>query len=99
MGYGITKFAREVVKVTDNLERASESVKPEDLEQDPELRKMRAGVEGVRKDMTAMFAKVGIERMSLLDEPFDPNRHEAMFAMHIPGKEPNVIFHVMEPGY
>lgn len=97
--YGITKFAQEVIKVADNLERASESVKPEDLEQDKELRKMHAGVEAVRKEMTEMFTKVGVERMSPLDKPFDPTCHEAMFAMNVPGKEPNIIFHVMEPGY
>lgn len=97
--YGITKFALEVLKVADNLERAAEAVKPEELEQDAELRKMHAGVLRLQKSMKEALGEFGVVQMEALDAPFNPDQHEAMFAMPMPGKEPNTIFHVMEPGY
>mmetsp|Transcript_37766 Transcript_37766/g.100485 ORF Transcript_37766/g.100485 Transcript_37766/m.100485 type:complete len:224 (-) Transcript_37766:331-1002(-) len=97
--YGITKFALEILKVADNLERAVESVKPEEAETDAQLRKMLAGVKHLGKTVAKALEEFGIEKMDPMDKPFDPSMHEAMFAVNMPGKEADLVFHVMEPGY
>mmetsp|Transcript_3894 Transcript_3894/g.9068 ORF Transcript_3894/g.9068 Transcript_3894/m.9068 type:complete len:205 (-) Transcript_3894:87-701(-) len=97
--FGITKFAREAIKIVDNLERASSSVKKEDLDEDPELKTMHKGVTELSEAASKMLGEFGITKMESLDQQFDPEHHEAMFVMEMPGKEPNTIFHVMEPGY
>mmetsp|Transcript_116572 Transcript_116572/g.184458 ORF Transcript_116572/g.184458 Transcript_116572/m.184458 type:complete len:213 (-) Transcript_116572:214-852(-) len=97
--YAITKFAKEILKVADNLERAAGSVKPEELEQDQDLKKMHAGVTHMQKVLAEALEKFGVVEMKALDAPFNPDQHEAMFAMPMPGKDPNIVFHVMEPGY
>ncbi|CAE7616372.1 mge1, partial [Symbiodinium sp. CCMP2456] len=56
-------------------------------------------VKKIRHTVEEALAKFGITKMKALDADFDPAHHEAMFAMEMPGKEPNKIFHVMEPGY
>mmetsp|Transcript_129516 Transcript_129516/g.238239 ORF Transcript_129516/g.238239 Transcript_129516/m.238239 type:complete len:212 (+) Transcript_129516:61-696(+) len=97
--YAISKFAKEILKVADNLERAAESVKAEDLEQDANLKKMHAGVTRMQGIVKEALEEFGIKKMKALDEQFNPSQHEAMFAMPMPGKDPNIIFHVMEQGY
>merc|ERR1719440_1783184 len=97
--YAISKFAKEVIKVADNLERASSSVKPEDLEQDVDLRKMHAGVTHMQKVLREAMKEFGVVEMEAMDQKFNPDQHEAMFAMPMPGKDLNIVFHVMEPGY
>merc|ERR1719408_511653 len=66
--YAITKFAKEVLKVADNLERASGSVKAEDLEQDVELRKMHAGVTHMQKVLKEALGEFGVVKPEDLEQ-------------------------------
>jgi len=97
--YGPTKFAKEMIKVQDNFERATGSVTEDDLKQDGELRKLHAQVARVQDVMKDALETFEITKMEPMDQPFDPNKHEAMFTMAMPGKEENTVFHVLEPGY
>mmetsp|Transcript_102422 Transcript_102422/g.181896 ORF Transcript_102422/g.181896 Transcript_102422/m.181896 type:complete len:225 (-) Transcript_102422:70-744(-) len=97
--YGYTKFALSLLHIPDNLERAIDSVKADDLDESEELRKEIETVKTIKGNVEEALAKFGVVKMKALDDTFDPAKHEAMFAMPMPGKEPNVIFHVMEPGY
>lgn len=97
--YGYTKFALSLLHVADNLERAIDSVKTDQLDESEELKHEVAGVQKIRHAVEEAFAEFGVHKMKALDQPFNPEHHEAMFAMEMPGKEPNIIFHVMEPGY
>jgi len=97
--YGITKFAKEMLKVSDNLDRAATSVKQEDLDQDRELRKLHAGIVRLKTVVADALQDFGVEEMEVMDAVFDPSKHEAMFMVPMPGKKSNHIFHVMEPGY
>eukprot|EP00930_Biecheleria_cincta_P031461 TRINITY_DN2183_c0_g1_i1.p1 TRINITY_DN2183_c0_g1~~TRINITY_DN2183_c0_g1_i1.p1 ORF type:complete len:233 (-),score=55.61 TRINITY_DN2183_c0_g1_i1:140-838(-) len=97
--YGYTKFALSLLHVPDNLERAIDSVKTDELDESEELRGEIEGVKKIRHVVEEALAKFGVVKMKALDDTFNPQQHEAMFAMPMPGKEPNTIFHVMEPGY
>lgn len=97
--YGITKFAKQMLQVADNLGRAADSVKKEDMDEDKELKKMHAAVTHMKGEISAALEKFGIVEMEPMDQPFNPEHHEAMFQMAMPGKDPNTIFHIMESGY
>jgi molecular chaperone GrpE len=97
--YGFTKFALSLLHIPDNLERAIDSVKTDELDESKDLRKEVEGVKKIRHHLELELEKFGIHKMKALDAQFDPAKHEAMFAMEMPGKEANTIFHVMEPGY
>merc|ERR1712039_100678 len=97
--YGVTKFAKAFLQIPDNLERAAGSAKEEDLANDQELRKMKEGVVKMQKVVEDALKQFGVTEMKAEGAVFNPQQHEAMFAMEMPGKDPNTIFHVMEPGY
>lgn len=97
--YGYTKFALSLLHIPDNLERAIDSVKTDELDESEELRRDIESVKNVRHAVEEALGKFGVVKMKALDNTFDPQQHEAMFAMPMPGKEPNTIFHVMEAGY
>lgn len=97
--YGMTKFALSILQVADNLERAAGAVKDEDAEQDPVLKKMQGQVKEMQQVVADALSDFGISKMEPMDEAFNPEQHEAMFAVPMPGKDPNVVFHVVEPGY
>lgn len=97
--YGMSKFASATLTVIDNLERASGSAKPEDLEQDGNLAKMHKDIGRAQELMKQALDDFKVAKMDPMDQVFDPNMHEAMFAVPMPGKDPNIVFHVMEPGY
>lgn len=97
--YGFSKFAKEMLHIPDNLERAMGCVKPEDLAQNDKLKDLHDGVSRILEAVEKMFQEFGIKENNPLDQPFNPDHHEAMFAMEMPGKVPNTIFHVLEPGY
>lgn len=97
--YGVTKFATALLQIPDNLERASSSLKAEDLEQDSELRRRRDNAEKAQKLVREALESFGVVQMDVMDKAFDPQCHEAMFAVPMPGKDPNTIFHIMESGY
>jgi len=97
--YGMTKFALSILQVGDNLERAADAVKDEDADQDPVLKKMQGQVKEMQQVVAGALNDFGIWKMEPMDEAFNPEQHEAMFAVPMPGKDPNLVFHVVEPGY
>mmetsp|Transcript_89898 Transcript_89898/g.178670 ORF Transcript_89898/g.178670 Transcript_89898/m.178670 type:complete len:229 (+) Transcript_89898:58-744(+) len=97
--YGITKFAKAMLQTHDNLARASASVNKEELAKDKELKQLHSKVVQMQELVEKAFDQFKVKRMDCQDQSFDPQLHEAMFAMPMPGKEPNTIFHILEEGY
>lgn len=99
--YALQKFAKDLVESIDNLERALGTV-PEEL-RDPaknkDLHDLFEGLKMTEEILMNTLKKHGLERFNPMDEDFDPNRHEATFQMHMPGKEPNKVFHVQQKGF
>ena len=54
-------------------------------------------VEPVFAALLGALEKGGLERIDPLDEPFDPNRHDAV--MHEPGEGESTVVDVMRRGY
>lgn len=97
--YAVTGFARDILSIADNLDRALASVPEERREEHELLGNLLEGVKAVQAGFVQTMAAHKIERIEPEGEPFDPNLHEAMF--EVPGTDlPNgTVAQVIEPGY
>ena len=68
--FAIAEFAKELLSVADNLQRAMSSVQHTDNEQ---CKSLLQGVEMTQKELTKVFAKFGIKKVESLNRVFDPN--------------------------
>jgi molecular chaperone GrpE len=96
--YATAAFARDVVKVADNLHRALESAS----EAEKRGGASDALIEGVRlteRELLAALERHGIKRIDPKGEKFSHELHEAMFEIPTADHEPGTILQVMEPGY
>ncbi len=96
--YGVTRFARELLEVADNLRRAIESVPQGDL---PEpLRNLVAGVEMTEKALLATFERHKIRKVQPeRGERFDHKLHQAMFEVPTEEVAAGSVAEVLAPGY
>jgi molecular chaperone GrpE len=95
--YAATGFARDVLSVKDNLDRALAAI-PEDLRQDERMKALIAGIEATGRELGTVFQRNGITRIEALGQPLDPHRHQAM--VEIPSDaEPGTIVQEMQAGY
>lgn len=97
--YAVTKFARDILNVADNLRRAMEAVPAEAKENNPAMTALLEGVEATERELLDTFGKHGVSRIDPLDEKFDPNFHQAMFEVENTGRPPGTIVQVMAAGY
>ena len=98
--YGATSFARDMLGVADNLQRALNAVA--DLDQDtlPDAAKsLLEGVAATERDLSASMGRHKVSPVSPMGEKFDPNMHEAMFEAPGTGQPAGTIIEVIETGY
>lgn len=96
--YAATGFARDILSVADNLGRALDAV-PAELRQDDKLKGLLAGIEATAKELTSVFERNGITRITALGEALDPNRHQAMVEIPSADAQPGTIVQEMQAGY
>jgi molecular chaperone GrpE len=52
-----------------------------------------------RGELLKTLAKHGVTPFNPTGEKFDPNRHEALFQVPVPDKEPGTVFETQKDGY
>ncbi len=92
--YRAQDFAKEVLPVLDNCERAL-AIESTDTTDE----KYRKAFEMVHKQLVKALEKEGVTEIDCLNKPFDPNYHQAMMSEHIDGVEPNTVTAVLQKGY
>lgn len=97
--YGISNFARDMLQVADNLNRALEHIPAEALAQDEALKSLYDGVLATERQMEAAFERQGIRKISPLGEKFDSNLHQAMFEVPGTGQPNGTVVQVLQDGY
>jgi len=97
--YAVQKFTKDLLDVADILERASNSVPEEERQKNETLSQLFEGVIMTEVELQKVFKKHGLEKVDPLDEPFDPNFHEAMFQLPVEGKTPGTVAVVQKVGY
>lgn len=81
-----------MLELADNLERALAH-----SASDPAA--LTSGVEGTYRELTRMLGSEGVETIPALDEPFDPDVHEAVSVVPLPGAEQERVISVERTGY
>ncbi len=97
--YAVTGFARELVSVLENLQRAVDSIPAELKESQPAVKNLAIGVEMTLKELLAAFAKQGIQRIDPMGQKFDHNFHQAVAQIDTPDAESGTVVQVLQAGY
>ena len=64
-----------------------------------DVAKLREGTEMTLRMLDSAMEKFHIKAVDPLDEPFNPELHQAMSMIEMPDKEPNTVINVMQKGY
>lgn len=98
--YGITGFARDVLDIADNLQRALDAVPAEArAAADPGLISLIEGVELTERSLLNALEKHGVKKFDPLGQKFDPNFQQAMFEVPDPSVPAGTVVQVMQAGY
>ena len=98
--YGITAFARDVLDIADNLQRALDAVPAEaKAAADPGLKALIEGVELTERSLHNTLEKNGVTKFNPTGERFDPNFQQAMYEVPDPSVPPGTVVQVMQDGY
>jgi len=98
--YGITGFARDVLDIADNLQRALDAVPAEaKANADPGLKALIEGVELTERSLLNALEKNGVKKFDPAGGKFDPNFQQAMFEVPDPSVPAGTVVQVMQSGY
>ncbi|MFO7315217.1 nucleotide exchange factor GrpE [Rhodothermus marinus] len=92
---------RPLLEVLDDLERSLEAARQAET-QDPGVAyyKLREGVELVHQKFLTELARLGVEPIEAMGQPFDPALHEAMMQQPAPeGVTPGTVLQEVQKGY
>ena len=95
--YGGTRLARDLLPVYDNLNRAIQAIPEETRAASAALIE---GVELTLRELTNVMTKHGITMITpAVGDPFDPQLHQAMFEVALPGTKAGQIIQVATEGF
>lgn len=97
--YAVTNFARDLVNVLENLQRATDAISPELRVSQPAVASLATGVEMTLKELITTFERYGIVRIDPLGQKFDHNYHQAVAQIDSPGAEAGTVVQVLQAGY
>ena len=93
--YAHDSFARDILPVMDNLERALKSADGDD----PKVKPLADGVEMIRKELAKVLEKHGITCVQAHGEPFDPCFHQAVSKQPSDDYPENTVISEFQKGY
>lgn len=98
--FAISGFARDMLQVSDNLQRALAAV-PEQAEttDDNGLKTLVEGVELTERAMLSTLERHGVRKLEPMGQKFDPNYHQAMYEVPNTEVANNTVVDVVQPGY
>lgn len=91
MKYHMQDFAKEILPVLDNCERALAAKTDDEA--------LHKGVEMIYNQLRAALEKEGVTEIDALNKPFDGNWHQALMSEHKDGVEPGIVIEVLQKGY
>jgi molecular chaperone GrpE len=98
--FGIASFARDVLDIADNLQRALDAV-PAEARANAEagLKALIEGVELTERSLHATLQKNGVKKFDPTGEKFDPNFQQAMYEVPDPSVPAGTVVQVAQSGY
>ena len=96
--YGVSNFAKEIINIKDNVERAQSSIS-EDVRSNDAVKSVVEGLDMIAQSAASTFEKIGIKKIESLNEKFDHNLHQAMMEIENDEVEPGTIVQELISGY
>ncbi|KAJ8973575.1 hypothetical protein NQ317_001601 [Molorchus minor] len=98
--FGIQSFCKDLLDVADVLNKATETVPKDELNDgNPHLKTLYEGLIMTEAQLKSVFKRHGLEKIDPLNEKFDPNYHEALFQQDVKDKDSNTVITVSKVGY
>ena len=98
--YGVTNFARDILAVADNMERALKALDDEIRDKaDAGVKALLDGVELTERELIKAMEKHGVKKLEPQGQKFDPNLHQAMFEIPDESVPAGTVVQIMQPGY
>ena len=96
--YGVTNFAKEIINIKDNIERAQSSISDE-VKTNEAVKSVVEGLDLIAQATVSTFEKIGIKKVESINQKFDHNLHQAMMEIEKDEMEPGTIVQEILPGY
>lgn len=90
--YSISEFAKDILRVRDNLQLAI-------VNSNEEQSLIIDGVKLTMAELDKILNNYGITLIESLGKPFDPHRHQAMIEIESKDQEPGLVVQVMQEGF
>ncbi len=97
--YAVTNFARAILSVADNLNRALDSVSQEARDANEDLNNLFVGIDLTGNELENVFEQFGIKSIDALGKKFDHNFHQAMFEVEDPDQPAGLVVQQVQKGY
>ena len=97
--YAISGFCKNLLQVSDTLDRALESVPEEEKSKNSYLKTMCEGVDLTRKEFSKAFEKYSVVKINPEGEKFDHNFHQAVTEVPSEELDAGMVVNVLQPGY
>jgi molecular chaperone GrpE len=96
--YSSSSFAREILNLADNLERAFGLFKDNPKFKSDEFKDTMLGIELIEKELINSFDKNGIKSFESVGKKFDPNFHQALNEVESE-QEDEIVINEIQKGY
>ena len=96
--YSSSSFAREILNLADNLERAFGLFKEDPKFKSEEFKDIMLGIELIEKELVNSFDKNGIKSFESVGKKFDPNFHQALNEVESE-QENGIVINEIQKGY
>ncbi|MEQ1638174.1 MAG: nucleotide exchange factor GrpE [Methylococcales bacterium] len=93
--FALERFAKELINVIDSLELGIQA----SIGESPEVQKLREGSELTLKQFEATLARFNIIAVDALNQPFNPELHQAVSTVANNDVAPNTVITVFQKGY
>jgi len=98
--YGITGFARDILDIADNLQRALDAVPAEmKATADPALKAFIEGVELTERSLLNTLEKNGVKKFDPSGEKFNPNFQQAMYEVPNTSVRQGTVVQLVQAGF
>lgn len=97
--YAVTNIAKALLQVADNLSRALLAAPAELRASHDALKNLSVGVELTEKELHTILENQGVRRVASLNQPFDPNLHNAIQEVENTTVPSGTVVQVFQEGY
>ncbi|HEX4080525.1 MAG TPA: nucleotide exchange factor GrpE [Rhizomicrobium sp.] len=98
--YAVTRFARDMLLVSDNLQRALAHFPAEArADASPAVKAVLEGVEATERALAATLERHGVRAIDTTNAKFDPHLHQAIAEVPAEGRPAGSIVNVVQTGY